>query len=232
VSTTPLTIAGSHEYLRDSFLRFYNTAYELRDQSVSEEREDLLRSHGVAFAEPFVELMPTYTSSETTTEDLLTEVGVGHATGLVQAGLLPYEYPYAHQADALRLSRSGKNVIVGTGTGSGKTEAFLLPVLARLVEESRSWTGTTSSGSPWWTSGSEFKPQRSQSSGRPSAVRSLILYPMNALVEDQLVRLRQAFDSPEAHAWYAENTAGEPFYFVIQAAPPCREPARARPRNA
>lgn len=213
MSSTPLTVVGSDEYLRQSFLRFYNTAYELRDQSVSEEREALLRDHGVAFAEPYIELMPTYTSSETTTDELLTEVGVGHATGLVRAGLLPFEHPYAHQADALRLSRSGKDVIVGTGTGSGKTEAFLLPVLARLAEESRTWTGTTSNGSPWWTSGAEFTPQRSQSGGRPSAVRSLILYPMNALVEDQLVRLRQALDSPAAHAWYEENTGGEPFYF-------------------
>lgn len=213
MSSTPLTIAGSYEYLRDSFLRFYDTAYELRDEKVSAERRRLLESHGVAFAEPFVELMPTYSSSETTTDALLAEVGVQSAAGLVRAGLLPYEYPYAHQAEALRLSRSGKDVIIGTGTGSGKTEAFLLPVLTRLADESRTWSQTTSSGSPWWTSGSEFTPQRTQRSGRPSAVRSLVLYPMNALVEDQLVRLRQALDSPDAHAWYAENTSGEPFYF-------------------
>lgn len=34
---------------------------------------------------------------------------------------------------------------------------------------------------------------------RPKAVRAIILYPMNALVEDQLVRMRRALDSDEAH---------------------------------
>ena len=213
MSTTSLTVAGADKSLRDAFMRFYNTAYELRDQAVSREREDLLASHGTAFAEPFVELMPTYPSSTITTDNLLAEVGVEHATGLVRAGLLPYERPYAHQAEALRLSHAGKDVIVGTGTGSGKTEAFLLPVLARLAEESRSWRGTTSTGMPWWTDRAEYAPQRAQADGRLSGVRSLILYPMNALVEDQLVRLREALDSPAAHAWYQDHTAGEPFYF-------------------
>ena len=36
---------------------------------------------------------------------------------------------------------------------------------------------------------------------------------MNALVEDQMVRLRRALDSPEARAWYAAHTDGEPFFF-------------------
>lgn len=38
-----------------------------------------------------------------------------------------------------------------------------------------------------------------EAAARPKAVRALILYPMNALVEDQLVRMRRALDSSEAH---------------------------------
>ena len=40
---------------------------------------------------------------------------------------------------------------------------------------------------------------------RPKAVRALILYPLNALVEDQMSRLRRSLDGPTARAWLAAN---------------------------
>jgi ATP-dependent helicase YprA (DUF1998 family) len=60
----------------------------------------------------------------------------------------------------------GKNLLVMTGTGSGKTESFLLPILGKLACEAK-------------TNPTVFSDQ--------PAVRALILYPMNALVNDQLV---------------------------------------------
>ena len=46
-----------------------------------------------------------------------------------------------------------------------------------------------------------------------AVVRALVLYPMNALVEDQLSRLRRALDSPEARRWYSRERAGNKVYF-------------------
>jgi hypothetical protein len=66
----------------------------------------------------------------------------------------------------MRAVLEARNVVVATGTGSGKTEAFLYPVLAELYREHRS--GTLGAG-----------------------VRALILYPMNALANDQRERLRE-----------------------------------------
>jgi ATP-dependent helicase YprA (DUF1998 family) len=66
----------------------------------------------------------------------------------------------------------GKNLLVMTGTGSGKTESFLLPILGKLAREAHA-------------SPTAFRDQ--------PAIRSLILYPMNALVNDQLGRLRSLF---------------------------------------
>ena len=45
---------------------------------------------------------------------------------------------------------------------------------------------------------------------RPAAVRGLILYPMNALVEDQMSRLRRAVDSNQRRQWFddSENLSG------------------------
>lgn len=66
-------------------------------------------------------------------------------------------------------------MVVTTGTGSGKTECFLLPLFQPLISESARW----------------------KSLERARAVRALILYPLNALAEDQMVRLRTALDSPD-----------------------------------
>ncbi len=76
---------------------------------------------------------------------------------------------YNHQADAIRIATSNKSLkpamVITAGTGLGKTEAFLLPMLSDL-----------------WTA-----PQRHVDGG----MRCLILYPMNALVVDQVERIYQ-----------------------------------------
>ena len=118
----------------------------------------------------------------------------------------------------LRKALDGESCVITAGTGSGKTESFLLPLFAYLAEESASWSPPNTSPAhldDWWWSddwryqcvplvGSKRKwrrslrvPQRGHET-RPAAVRALIVYPMNALVEDQLSRLRRALDSPEA----------------------------------
>ena len=49
---------------------------------------------------------------------------------------LLHDPPYTHQADALEATiRDGLSLVVTTGTGSGKTESFLLPILAKLAIE-------------------------------------------------------------------------------------------------
>src|SRR5437899_52616 len=67
---------------------------------------------------------------------------------------------YLHQEESIKNVFADRNLVVATGTGSGKTESFLYPILFHLYQESvRSELGT--------------------------GVRALILYPMNALANDQ-----------------------------------------------
>ena len=74
---------------------------------------------------------------------------------------------HAHQEQAIRKVAAGRNVVVATGTGSGKTESFLVPILDALSAE--------------YARDGELGP----------GVRALLLYPMNALANDQMKRLRQ-----------------------------------------
>lgn len=94
---------------------------------------------------------------------------------LVDAELGIYSNPFTHQLKALTSVLNGKDLFVSTGTGSGKTECFLWPIIARAIEESLNRP-------------KDFKMP---------AVRTLIIYPMNALVSDQLARFRKIMGSKE-----------------------------------
>ena len=64
---------------------------------------------------------------------------------LVEHGLPLHRFPlYTHQQEALLAGFGGAgNLLVATGTGSGKTEAFVLPILARVLKEARRWSPPT-----------------------------------------------------------------------------------------
>ncbi len=204
--------------LRQHFFLYYDTPFSVRDGLVQAERRQLLDRDGVSYRLPWLEVIRDYQGCGRDLAGSVRHTGSPHElTEFSSSGLFPSHFRqlHAHQEDALAAAMHGRNVVVTAGTGSGKTEALLLPVLGRLLEESRSWGPSGSPpGSEWWrVRGSEFVPQRQHESGRPAAIRALVLYPMNALVEDQLVRLRRALDSPAARAWLDKNRSGHRFFF-------------------
>ena len=141
---------------------------------------------------------------------------------LVSEALVPDKFAlYLHQQKMLKHSLSGKHAVVVTGTGSGKTESFLLPVLAQILREACSpkkrWAEPSDLNAPRWTEESlpKWSDTASELRGesRAPAVRALILYPMNALVEDQISRLRAALDSDKARSALDKHLAGNRIRF-------------------
>jgi ATP-dependent helicase YprA (DUF1998 family) len=211
-----LSLTRLHDQLLDVFLRYYDTAYNLRDEGILAERQRLLREGSTLLQQPYVELLPDWEQARGSLAQSCENARVPELAGLLNAGLMHgVSHMYWHQHEALQKSISGRHVVITSGTGSGKTEAFLLPVLARLVAESRDWCRPTPSetGPAWWNGRNDYAPQRGESHSRPPAVRALILYPMNALVEDQLMRLRAALDSDSARRWLDTERQGNRFFF-------------------
>ncbi|MBV7315428.1 DEAD/DEAH box helicase [Shewanella sp. NIFS-20-20] len=203
---------GAFQTFQDGIKRYITSAFGTNSDSFEEDRKKLLDQDGVLFQVPYIEPITNYKSGKRLTqleeEDLpsLNIKGREAFKAIVKAGLFKGDYPlYSHQQNMLKKSLEGKHCVVVTGTGSGKTESFLLPAIANIIREatasSSEWSEPSNKSPLVWTS--ENPPKWSDSrkdlrgEKRTPAVRALILYPMNALVEDQVSRLRQALDSDE-----------------------------------
>lgn len=203
--------------LRDYYFRYYDTPFAVAHQGVMEERRELLDRDGVTYREPWIEVLREYVSAPGDLDSSFGRVGGPPELGtFAKLGLLQdVEQLWAHQEAAVSHALAGRHIALTAGTGSGKTEALLLPVLASLLEESRDWEGHGAPDGPhWWNQpNGAFVPQRTAESGHPPAVRAVLLYPMNALVEDQLIRLRRALDGPAVRDWLNQHRRGHRFYF-------------------
>jgi ATP-dependent helicase YprA (DUF1998 family) len=221
------------ENLRDMYLRYLDSPFDLRYPDLTYERRQLLDQDGRIYRHPLIEPVPAYRNSgESFAEAALALLGgtwqpseVRDAVSFISQGLFPPDWDlYQHQRDVFEeVVVNGCDAVVTTGTGSGKTECFLLPVVASIVRESATWPapGLRPAHWDWWNhfarQGGNRRscpriPQRCHET-RPAAIRALILYPLNALVEDQLARLREALDSPGARAWLQTNRRGNLIYF-------------------
>jgi len=231
--TSPIAIFNS---LRRTYLRYLDSPFDLRYGELTAERDRMLDADGRLYREPLIEPVPVYQSSgqnfPQAAQVLLAGSWPAHLVGdlanFASQGLFPPRRElYEHQRRVFEESVvAGRDVVVTTGTGSGKTECFLLPIAAALVRESANW-GAPGPRAPewdWWNprytpAGKRRWParvaQRAHENpvARPSAMRALVLYPLNALVEDQLARLRDALDAAPVRAWLDAQRGGNRFYF-------------------
>ena len=223
---------GAFEKIRDNFLLYIKTAFGTQFSTVERERERLLRQTGVFCQEPWIEPLPRYHTVKTVAQLVqsdvpgLDEASVQDFIGLASSGLVGDYELFSHQLQMLSRALSGHHTVVTAGTGSGKTESFLLPLFAYLAKESRSWAAPEQASprlNDWWLNDiwqedckdnkRSCRISQRAHEKRDAAVRALILYPMNALVEDQLTRLRRALDSEEARLWLLKHRAGNRIYF-------------------
>ena len=148
-----------------SFLRYQLTAYPFADPGLYAQMRDLLSldetRRSPLLKGPYVSLSRPF--REGAAVDALVAEGLfhPHLRERIPAGIT---HLYSHQERAVRAIAEGRTTLVSTGTGSGKTECFLYPIVSRCLGL--------------------------RDDGEPPGISAVIVYPMNALAEDQLNRLR------------------------------------------
>ena len=216
---------GAFNKIKENYLRYFQTMYRFNDAELDKRKNNALQSRNTLFRDPYLEILPEYTTTSINGEEItsISQISVPLATAFgeksiaedfvekfIAKGLMSYP-PYQHQFEMLLKAFVNKqNTVINSGTGSGKTEAFLLPLFAELYREAKMWSKPEYTYSDWFCQEDKakgYKPVQRLGEKRTAAVRSLILYPMNALVEDQMTRLRKALDSDEVREHF-ENQQG------------------------
>ena len=175
--------------LKSAYLKYINSGLPFFYNQYNEERNELINEPGTICQPPIIEKTPKYKEicglkEFCEKESVSLEFNDFINCGLFDNGNIIERKLYQHQYDAIKTAHiERKNIVVTTGTGSGKTECFLLPIIADLLKESKNWN----------------------TSNRTRAMRTMILYPLNALAEDQMIRLRKALNSRNGISGAAEK---------------------------
>lgn len=174
---------GVHETtksLADSLRQYIEAQYHIRDEGLVKERKALLQENATVAQVPYVEATAVYKVGIPYSRLPIPQAAIDALTQLSEMGLGLYPLPYEHQSQALMsfLGSDSADLVIATGTGSGKTESFLMPIIGKIAIEGA---------------------ERPESAAMPGC-RALLLYPMNALVNDQLARIRRLLGNRDASA--------------------------------
>ncbi len=150
--TNPLSATKE---IQQNYVDFYKANFALGNKELAKKLDEL-KNNNRLWKSPFISITQNYLHGQKDYElmadadidkDVLTAVGV--------------ENFFKHQELAIKnIILNEKNTIVSSGTGSGKTESFLIPVLDTC------------------------------SKANVEGIKAIIVYPMNALAGDQVTRLR------------------------------------------
>ncbi len=144
--------------LIDSYARFSRSFSTIRAPDIVAE---VTRQYddGRFWPDALLSLNPRFLSGPTV-DDLVASGDIDDATARIfRIGATPIRF-HRHQAQSIAKARAGQSFVVTTGTGSGKSLCFFVPVVDAIV--------------------------RSRKAGQPRKTRAIIVYPMNALANSQI----------------------------------------------
>ena len=141
-------------------------SYEQFSRSFSEIRASDLKSEidaqydaGKFWPDALLSVNPRFMAGPTI-DELVATGDLDEGTGRVfRFGATPLRF-HRHQAEAIAKAKQGKSYVVTTGTGSGKSLCFFVPVVDAIIRERRA--------------------------GNPRRTMAIIVYPMNALANSQM----------------------------------------------
>ncbi len=156
--------------LRDQLIEDYagyiRSFIRIRDTRIQEYVDDQLKK-GLLWPDPLIQLNPSFEPGATIDE--LVRDGILHpeCSKIFRVGkdVSPTGKPltlHKHQDEAIRVARSNGNYVLTTGTGSGKSLAYIVPIVDYVLTH-----------------------------GSGKGVQAIIVYPMNALANSQLGELNK-----------------------------------------
>ncbi len=159
------------DQLIDDYASYVNSFLQIRDPAIQAYVQGKMEE-GALWPEPLIQLNPLFEQGESI--DALVAEGVLHpeCARIFRKGKSEDDAQgqplrlHRHQSQAIRVARSGASYVLTTGTGSGKSLAYIIPIVDHVLR-----TG----------------------SGR--GIQAIVCYPMNALANSQVKELEKFLKS-------------------------------------
>ena len=159
------------QQIKDEFIGYITTSFQMADEEYSNQFKKELQREGLVAKGPYLDVSDSFVKGKSLSE--LMKMGIVSKLFTELEGDIPdgskelqlNRTLYLHQESAIKKANDNRNLVVTTGTGSGKTECFTIPIINYLLKEKEE--GALDDG-----------------------VRAILIYPMNALANDQMKRLR------------------------------------------
>ena len=160
------TVVGEYRKFATSFTTIH--ADDIRKQV------EAIYAEGRFWPEPLIQINPSYKRTTSIADLVSQRVLDPRAAEVFRTDRSPAGEPlslYKHQEQAIALAADGESYVVTTGTGSGKSLCFFIPLVNAVLEEKRR--------------------------GGAPRTRAIIIYPMNALANSQLEEIAKFVDNVE-----------------------------------
>ncbi len=155
------------DLLIDDYASYIKSFIQIRDPRINDFVQQKLEE-GVLWPEPLIQLNPLFARGESIDE--LVAQGVLHreCARIFRKDKSEYDDRgrplrlHKHQSDAINIARSGASYILTTGTGSGKSLAYIIPIVDYVLRN-----------------------------GSGQGIQAIVVYPMNALANSQVKELEK-----------------------------------------
>ncbi|MHA1401647.1 MAG: DEAD/DEAH box helicase, partial [Candidatus Heimdallarchaeaceae archaeon] len=148
------------EKIVDDYTRYISTTFPVAAPDLHEQIKNLINEKGLLYKGPYITLTRSPKNGKTLSQLAQDDV-IHKETANIFYRLIGEKPLYLHQEETIKAAVEAKSVLLTTGTGTGKTEAFLIPIVDSIIR------------------------------ARKEGCIALLVYPMNALINDQIERLRK-----------------------------------------
>lgn len=186
-----MDVFGIRERLIDDYRSFTTSFVEPRDERIRQHLDERLQS-GNQWPDPWLSLNPFFQSGGSIDECVNARVLDPDCSRIFRIKGDGHDAPltlHQHQRDAIEVARSGQGYVLTTGTGSGKSLAYIVPIVDRVLTEKKA------------------------NPSAPKSVKAIIVYPMNALANSQQGELKKfltdGFGDGKELVTYARYTGQE-----------------------
>lgn len=178
-----MDVFGVRDRLIDDYKEFTGSFVDIHDKAIGEHVDERM-ANGYQWPDPWLSLNPNFASGGTVPNLVAQQLLQPEATDIFRLDSGQQLRLHRHQKEAIEAAQTGQSYVLTTGTGSGKSLAYIIPIVDKVLRA------------------------KADGSYRPG-IKAIVVYPMNALANSQLGELEKFLGTENQQVTFARYTGQE-----------------------